>query len=117
MTKLLDAVAQHHRYPDTFEIPPARVRSSLRPGDTAKVVFLYPEGGSREWVDVTRVVSPGVYVGTHFEDGSPDTVRFSAKNIIDSASRSEARTALSFGIALQFALLAGIAYGGYRLLR
>jgi len=117
--KLLDAVAQHTRHPDTFEIPSAHARSSLRPGDMAKLVILDPHGGggSREWADVTRVVSPGVYEGDLIEEARPTPVRFTARHVIDAASGSDVQKGRLVGTAFKAAMLGAIAYGVYRLVR
>lgn len=83
---LANAELRHRKFPKTFSLPSRKVRDSLQPGHFAKVIL---DGKERMWVEVTRVVEPGVYVGKlrntptrvkSVKFGS--TIRFSAKNII-----------------------------------
>jgi hypothetical protein len=66
---LLDAVAQHEAYPDTFPIPEAGERAGLRTGDLVKLVFVLdppPNGGpnaERMWVEVRIAHDDGSYDG------------------------------------------------------
>ena len=66
---LLDAVAQHDAFPDTFPIPPGLERGRLRTGDLVKLVFVLdppPTGGpnaERMWVEVRTAHPDGSYDG------------------------------------------------------
>lgn len=66
---LLDAEAQHEAFPDTFPIPTAAERASLRTGDMVKLVFVLdppPASGpnaERMWVEVRTARSDGTYDG------------------------------------------------------
>jgi uncharacterized protein YegJ (DUF2314 family) len=64
--KLDDGVERNRLHPDTFEIPSALERETLKPGDHVKLSFLVddPEyGGERMWVEVAKVKGQA-YVGT-----------------------------------------------------
>ena len=64
--KLDDGVKRNRQNPKTFEIPSARERETLKPGDHVKLAFLVddPEyGGERMWVEVAKVKGQ-TYVGT-----------------------------------------------------
>jgi len=60
-------VALHEESPDTFLLPPASKRGSLKHGDLAKLVFRITDGEKvcveRMWVIVQRAMSGG-YIGT-----------------------------------------------------
>jgi hypothetical protein len=60
------ATRAHAESPDTFQIPPASHRESLRIGDFAKLMFRFEEG-SRQWVErmwvVVEQVRPETYIG------------------------------------------------------
>lgn len=69
---LLSGLAQHHRTPDTFYMPPEQERRSLVPNDVVKLPFEIqvpddPEfgdiSGERMWVTVTGNIGP-YYIGT-----------------------------------------------------
>lgn len=52
--EILDAEARARQYPD-FEIPSLSARKTLHPGDWAKLMFSFPDGGvERMWVRVTK---------------------------------------------------------------
>ena len=70
--------------PDTFEIPPLDVRTSLEVGDFAKVIFSF---GERIWIEIDEVVSPGFYAGVPVTqpvtvDIKIEEVDFEAKHVI-----------------------------------
>jgi uncharacterized protein YegJ (DUF2314 family) len=55
--KLDDGVERNRLHPETFEIPSAPERETLKPGDHVKLAFLTPHGecgGERMWVEVTN---------------------------------------------------------------
>lgn len=66
---LLDAESQNEAFPDTFPIPSAAERASLRTGDLVKLVFVLdppPDEGpnaERMWVEVRRIHDDGGYDG------------------------------------------------------
>jgi hypothetical protein len=66
---LLDAVAQHRSFPDTFPIPSEAERMALRPGDLVKLVFVLdppPEAGpnaERMWVEVRETHPEAAFDG------------------------------------------------------
>jgi hypothetical protein len=73
---LLSAEARHAESPDSFEIPSADVRSALRKGDAAELLFdietredgqVIDRGVDRMWVVITRI-EPPLYVGVLMSD-------------------------------------------------
>jgi hypothetical protein len=63
---LVNVEARAHDYPGEFLIPPKEDRVNLSPGDTVKLIFSYSFPGApteRMWVQVTKVIRPGVYDG------------------------------------------------------
>ena len=73
---LVSAESRHAESPDSFKIPPAEVRSALRKGDAAKLLFdietreggqVIDRGVDRMWVVVTAVEGP-LYVGVLIND-------------------------------------------------
>ncbi|MCB0978137.1 MAG: DUF2185 domain-containing protein [Acidimicrobiales bacterium] len=66
---LLDAESQNAAFPDTFPIPTAAERDSLRTGDLVKLVFVLDpppaEGPNAErmWVEVRTALPDGTYDG------------------------------------------------------
>lgn len=69
-----------------YEIPPARLRESLEPGDLAELMLLSDtlEKATPAWAEVTDVLGPGIYAGI-FESGEP--VEFGAEHVSDLAPR------------------------------
>ena len=54
-----NGLALHEAFPSTFEIPPAKERQSLKPGDQAKLIFRIVDGEKvtveRMWVKIKSV--------------------------------------------------------------
>jgi hypothetical protein len=65
--RLQDVAEVHKQHPRTFSIPRHDIRSSLRPGALAKLIFLADGEGcpeaERMWVQVESVDSEGRYMG------------------------------------------------------
>lgn len=85
---LTNSEETHANNPDTFWIPEATERTSLVPGDLAKVVFQSEDGGERMWIEVEEVdgeIYVGSLVNTPFcidlEYG--DLVSFQAHHVIE----------------------------------
>lgn len=67
VTYVLDSGVELHRQsPETFQLPSARTRRSLKPGDLVKLVFRLTDGRrvcvERMWVIVHKATEKG-YVG------------------------------------------------------
>jgi len=86
--KLLNGEQRHREYPNTFWIPSRKLRTSLRAGDHAKLVF---DDQERMWVLIKRVVRKNGRVRYHGElDNCPvvvdmqvmDKVSFGPENVI-----------------------------------
>lgn len=108
---LLDAVAQHEAFPDTFPIPTAQERGALRTGDMVKLVFVLdppPSSGpnaERMWVEVRSAQPDGTYEGwltnkpvviTSLEPSA--VVAFEPRHVAGIALRKEE---VSFDVALR----------------
>lgn len=108
---LLDAEAQHEAFPDTFPIPTAAERASLRTGDMVKLVFVLdppPTSGpnaERMWVEVRTALPDGTYEGwltnrpvvvTALEPSA--IVAFGSEHVAGIALRKEE---VSFDVALK----------------
>lgn len=108
---LLDAVAQHEAFPDTFPIPSEQERTALRTGDMVKLVFVLdppPTSGpnaERMWVEVRTARPDGSYEGwltnrpvviTSLEPSS--VVAFRPEHVAGIALRKEE---VSFDVALK----------------
>lgn len=106
-----DAEQRHAEAPDTFEIPPLRVREVLEPGDFAKLIFRIaidreedPEVCERMWVVVTARTGDG-YIGVL--DNEPSSIAendtfwrgselpFSPRHIIDVDKANDASRAIA----------------------
>lgn len=92
-TYTLDNGAETHReFPDTFELPPRAERESLRPGDTAKLMFPISVGDEvhveRMWIQVLET-TPEFYIGALDNDPycmqdiqSGDEIQFYSDHVI-----------------------------------
>lgn len=67
-----------------LQIPPARLRETLEPGDLAELMLLSDQMTGPAWVEVVDVLGPGHYSGI-FESGEP--VEFGAEHVADVAPR------------------------------
>lgn len=86
---LVDAEARNRAHPDTFEIPPKKVREEIALGDYAKLIF---DDRERMWVQVTKrftIDEKVVYHGTLNNDpvsipdlADGDEVVFEPKHVI-----------------------------------
>ena len=79
----------HANNPDSFYIPEESERTSLQPGNLAKLVFKTEDGGERMWVEVQEV-SNGNFIGLLINNpiciwglGYGDPVVFEPKHVID----------------------------------
>jgi len=62
--KLVDGVRRNTRYPKTFHIPSKEEKAALKPGDWAKVGFIFSNGDvERMWVRI-ETIENGVLQGT-----------------------------------------------------
>lgn len=60
---LADVVKRNQENPTTFLIPSESIRTGLRVGDYAKLVFEGPGGGDRMWIKIAKPSKPGLYQG------------------------------------------------------
>lgn len=93
--KLMDGVAMHAAYPDTFEIPSDERKMQVQPGWFCKIGVKLPDGNTeRIWTEVTDA-EDGLFLGklandpVLFEMEYGDPVNFAADNILSIMSPDE----------------------------